>query len=88
MINEYTKNRNIPLGKIDIMKNSLFEVPSNFTTDILAGLSHANWNGNKVNVEVSQIQKNSAIKKSEKKKELMIAKRRLAKKYFEKQKHI
>ena len=55
LINEYTRNRNIPIGKIDIMRKfSFFEVPTDFETDILSGLIDANWNGNRVNVEVSQ----------------------------------
>ena len=55
LINEYTRNRNIPIGKIDIMRKfSFFEVPSDFATDVLGGLSDVNWNGNRVNVEVSQ----------------------------------
>ena len=52
LINEYTRNRNIPIGKIDIMRKfSFFEVPYDFERDILNGLSNSNWNGNKVNVE-------------------------------------
>ena len=55
LINEYTRNRNIPVGKINIMgKFSFFEIPTDFETDILSGMSEANWNGNRVNVEVSQ----------------------------------
>ncbi|MEC7645999.1 MAG: DEAD/DEAH box helicase [Bacteroidota bacterium] len=55
LINEYTRNRNIPIGKIDIMRRfSFFEVPSDFENDILNELSNSNWNGNKVNVEISQ----------------------------------
>jgi len=55
LINEYTRNRNIPVGKIDIMKKfSFFEVSSDFETDVLSGFADANWNGNRVNVEVSQ----------------------------------
>jgi ATP-dependent RNA helicase DeaD len=55
LINEYTRNRNIPIGKIDIMRKfSFFEVPTDFETDVLSGLSDANWNGSRVNVEVSQ----------------------------------
>ncbi len=55
LINEYTRNRNIPIGKIDIMRKfSFFEVPSDFETDVLSGLSESTWNGNRVNVEVSQ----------------------------------
>ncbi len=55
LINEYTRNRNIPVGKIDIMgKFSFFEVSENFETDILSSFSDAVWNGNRVNVEISQ----------------------------------
>ena len=55
LINEYTKNRNIPVGKIDIMRNfSFFEVSSDFEADVLNGFKNAFWNGNDVNVEVSQ----------------------------------
>ena len=55
LINEYTRNRNIPIGKIDIMRKfSFFEVPTDFEADIMSGLIDANWNGNRVNVEVSQ----------------------------------
>ena len=55
LINEYTRNRNIPIGKIDIMRKfSFFEVPTDFETDVLSGLNDASWNGNRVNVEVSQ----------------------------------
>ena len=55
LINEYTRKRNIPIGKIDIMgKFSFFEVPTDFETDVLSGLSDSTWNGNRVNVEVSQ----------------------------------
>ena len=55
LINEFTKNRNIPIGKIDIMRNfSFFEVPSEFQTNILKGLNKRNWDGNSINVEISQ----------------------------------
>jgi ATP-dependent RNA helicase DeaD len=55
LINEYTRNRNIPVGKIDIMRNfSFFEVSSDFEADVLNGFKDAFWNGNDVTVEVSQ----------------------------------
>jgi len=54
LINEYTRQRNIPIGKIDILRKfSFFEVDSNHEQDVLAGLANANWNGNRVSVEVS-----------------------------------
>ena len=55
LINEYTRQRNIPIGKIDILRKfSFFEVDSNHEKDVLAGLANANWNGNKVSVELSK----------------------------------
>jgi ATP-dependent RNA helicase DeaD len=55
LINEYTRNRNIPVGKIDIMRKfSFFEAPNDFEKDVLSGLVDAVWNGNRVNVEISQ----------------------------------
>jgi len=55
LINEYTKKRNIPIGKIDIMRRfSFFEVPMDFESDILKGFSKAKWNGEKLVVEISQ----------------------------------
>ena len=55
LINEYTRKRNIPIGKIDILRKfSFFEVDSNNEQDVLAGLSNAQWNGNSVSVEVSK----------------------------------
>ena len=55
LINEFTKKRNIPVGKIDIMRNfSFFEVPSEFQNNILKGLNKRNWDGNSINVEISQ----------------------------------
>lgn len=56
LINEYTKNRNIPIGKIDIMRKfSFFEVPSDFKNDILKGLRNVKWNNQTVTAETSQI---------------------------------
>lgn len=55
LINEYTRNRNIPVGKIDIMRKfSFFEVSSEFESDVLNGFKDSFWNGNDVTVEISQ----------------------------------
>ena len=55
LINEKTKNRNIPIGKIDIMRNfSFFEVSSEFKENILSAFKKSNWNGNNVVVEESK----------------------------------
>ena len=70
LINEYTKNRNIPIGKIDIMRKfSFFEIPSNFKSDILENLINADWNGNKVNVEISQVPGSKSITRKDKRSE-------------------
>ena len=55
IINENTRQRNIPVGKIDIMRKfSFFEVDSSYEKDILSGLKNINWNGDKISVELSK----------------------------------
>ena len=55
LINEYTKKRDIPIGKIDIMRNfSFFEIPSEFESIVIKGCRRASWNDNKITVEISQ----------------------------------
>ena len=55
MINEFTKKRNIPVGKIDIFKNfSFFEIDSDFENIILSSFRGTEWNGEKVSVEKSK----------------------------------
>ncbi len=68
LINEKTKNRDMPIGKIDIMRNfSFFETPKEFENIILSSLNQVNWNGNRVKVEISKEPKNiSKESKSEK----------------------
>ncbi len=59
LINERTKNRDMPIGKIDIMRNfSFFETPQEFENIILSSLNKVNWNGNRVKVEISKEPKN------------------------------
>ncbi len=69
LINEYTKNRNIPVGKIDIMKRfSFFEVASDFEKIILTSFNKATWNKNNLIVEKSEVpgkQKNKKIKQNQ-----------------------
>ena len=49
----------MPIGKIDIMRNfSFFETPQEFENIILSSLNKANWNGNRVKVEISKEPKN------------------------------
>ena len=65
LINDHTRSKNIPFGKIDIMRNfSFFEIPSNFESDILGGLQNAKWNRKKIIVEISQIPQYQHFEKS------------------------
>ncbi len=55
LINEFTKNNNIPIGKIDIMKKfSFFEIPEKHEGLILKNLNDKKWKGNKISVEKSR----------------------------------
>ena len=55
LINEYTRNRNHIIGKIDIMKNfSFFEVEKSAEKEILEGFSDSQWNGYQLTVEISK----------------------------------
>ena len=56
LINEYTRNRNHIIGKIDIMKNfSFFEVEKNLLKkEILEGFLDSQWNGYQLTVEISK----------------------------------
>ena len=55
LINEYTRNRNLVIGKIDILKNfSFFEVETAAEKDILEGFSDSQWNGYQLTVELSK----------------------------------
>ena len=55
LINEYTRNRNHIIGKIDIMKNfSFFEVEKSAEKEILEGFLDSQWNGYQLTVEISK----------------------------------
>ena len=78
LINEYTKDRNIPIGKIDIMKRfSFFEVPSNYERKILNGFKKSFWHDIALNVEISEIpkEKEKRINKNHKEKAKKLKKR-------------
>ena len=63
MINEFTKKRNIPVGKIDIFKNfSFFEIDSEFENTILSSFQGTEWNGERVSVEKSKAPGSSSSK--------------------------
>lgn len=55
LVNEYTRNRNLQIGKIDILQGfSFFEVESSAEKDVLEGFSDSQWNGYKLTVEISK----------------------------------
>ena len=63
MINEFTKNRNIAIGKIDIFKNfSFFEVEENHENLVLKSFNRKDWNGEKLVVEKSKAPKEQDTK--------------------------
>ena len=63
MINEFTKNRNIAIGKIDIFKNfSFFEVEENHENLVLKSFNSKDWNGEKLVVEKSKAPKEQDAK--------------------------
>ena len=72
MINEFTKNRNLLVGKIDIFKNfSFFEVEEAHENLILKSFLRKEWNGEKLLVEKSKAPKEQdtklkSVKKSRK----------------------
>lgn len=73
IINDYTRNKDISIGKIDIMKGfSFFEVPSEHEKEILSSLGKFKWNNFKCGAELSKPrdedrkESKRKIKKSEK----------------------
>ena len=65
LVNEYTRNRNLQIGKIDILQGfSFFEVESSAEKDVLEGFSDSQWNGYKLTVEISK-PKNDSGKRRE-----------------------
>lgn len=55
LINDYTKRRNIGIGKIDILKNfSFFEVDSKFEKDVVNGFRNAEFKGISLQVDISK----------------------------------
>ncbi len=54
LINEYTHERNIDIGRIEIMKNfSFFEVDSSFEKKVLKAFENADFNDTKLSVELA-----------------------------------
>ncbi len=54
LVNEATREKNIPVGKIDIMKSfSFFEIDNQFVDKVMNGLNTANFDGVKVSTEIA-----------------------------------
>ncbi len=76
LINEATRKRNIPIGKIDIMRKfSFFEVDSKFEQDVLKSFKNAYFNGHSLNVEISKAPKQNDISKTYRRKKTSSFKR-------------
>jgi ATP-dependent RNA helicase DeaD len=61
MVNDYSNNRNIEIGEIDIKKNfSFFEADKSYTEEILEGFKGKTFKKRKVNVEVTEGTKKTA----------------------------
>jgi ATP-dependent RNA helicase DeaD len=55
LINEQTRNRNIPVGKIDLLKNfSFFEVEKRYEDEVMRSFKKATFEGIKVYLELSK----------------------------------
>ncbi|HRW63931.1 MAG TPA: DEAD/DEAH box helicase [Bacteroidales bacterium] len=55
LVNESTRERNIPIGKIDIMKSfSFFEIDMQYTDKVLKGLNNAVFEGVNVSSEIAK----------------------------------
>ncbi len=64
LVNEYTRNRKLIIGKIDILKNfSFFEVENSAEKDILKGFKDSQWNGYKLTVKISKPKNHKENKK-------------------------
>lgn len=64
LINENTKNRDIRIGKIDIMKKfSFFEVENKYVNSIVNSMKRAKFDGVKVAVEISNPKNNNKNKR-------------------------
>lgn len=55
LVNESTRDNNIPIGRIDVMKSfSFFEVDKQFTDKVIDGLNSASFEGMDVSVELAK----------------------------------
>ena len=67
IINEFTNNKDISIGKIDIMTGfSFFEIPTKHEKEILTTLEKFTWNNYKCGVELSKAINNDSNRKEKK----------------------
>jgi len=67
IINEFTDNKDISIGKIDIMTGfSFFEIPTKYEIEILTTLKKFTWNNYKCSVELSKAINNDFKRKDKK----------------------
>ena len=67
IINEFTANKDITIGKIDIMTGfSFFEIPTKHEREILTTLKKFTWNNYKCSVELSKTINNDSKRKDKK----------------------
>ena len=69
MINDYTRNRDINIGDIDIKdKFSFFEVDGMYTSNILEAFKNSKFRGRHINVEIAEALNESGNRKKKLKK--------------------
>ncbi|MCR4560373.1 MAG: DEAD/DEAH box helicase [Bacteroidales bacterium] len=67
-ISRIVNNRDVTIGKIDIMRNfSFFEVDEKHTSEVLAAMQRAKFDGENVTVEIASSQKNEPRDRRDKK---------------------
>jgi ATP-dependent RNA helicase DeaD len=55
LINKNTHGKKIPIGKIDLMRTfSFFEVPEDYSPDLISALNNSKYNDRRVAVEIAQ----------------------------------
>jgi ATP-dependent RNA helicase DeaD len=58
LINEYTRNRDIAIGKANIMKNdSMFEADAKYANDLMDAFKDCQIEGRKISVKVAGFEK-------------------------------
>ena len=65
LINDYCRRRDIPIGKIDILRKfSFFEVDAKFESHVLSSFANADFNGTPLEVTISKPDTHGSKEKS------------------------